>query len=130
MTTIATPRLDGEEGHYSTKMVIFTNFLGIEPIYMAHVPWLAMVLIFMITARQIRAARALLGWTQKELADRAIVALNTIRLLERDAVDARSSTLRQVQRALEDGGVEFTPAEGVRLGRPLGPGRTSRLSTR
>jgi predicted transcriptional regulator len=53
---------------------------------------LSMVVI-MITPRQIRAARALLGWSQQELADKAIVSLNALTRLEKAKVDSRVSTL-------------------------------------
>jgi predicted transcriptional regulator len=76
----------------------------------------------MITARQIRAARALLGWSQQDLADRAIVSTNAVARLELGKADSRASTIQAVQRALARGGVEFIPAdakgEGVRLARP------------
>jgi len=78
----------------------------------------------MITARQIRAARALLGWSQQELADKAIVSTNAVNRLERGLVDSRTSTLAAVQKALIRGGVEFISAdvkgEGVRLIAPSG----------
>jgi len=38
----------------------------------------------MITSRQVRAARALLGWTQELLADKALVALTALKRLESD----------------------------------------------
>ena len=73
----------------------------------------------MITPRQIRAARALLGWSQQALADKAIVSLNALTRLERGVVDSRLSTLSAVEKALSRAGVEFIPAgnkgEGVRL---------------
>lgn len=77
----------------------------------------------MITARQIRAARTLLGWTQQKLADNAVVSLNAIARLEAGKVDSRMSTVSAVQKALEQGGVLFLSAnhevgEGVRLRRP------------
>lgn len=76
----------------------------------------------MITARQIRAARALLGWSQQELADRAIISLNALNRLERGEVDPRVSTLMAVHKALTGAGVEFLSAgdkgEGVRLTDP------------
>lgn len=79
----------------------------------------------MITARQIKAARALLGWSQQELADRAIVSLNAVTRLERGQVDSRLSTLRAVELALIKGGIELIAAEekgeGVRLRKPSGP---------
>ena len=78
----------------------------------------------MITGTQIRAARAALGWTATELATKAGAAMKTIARLE--AVDSFppscSSTLADVQRALEAAGVEFigTPDDGpgVRIRRP------------
>lgn len=77
----------------------------------------------MISARQIRAARALLGWSQQELADRAILSLNAVKRLEGSHGDPRMSTVMAVKTALEAGGVEFQPVsegkgEGVRLASP------------
>lgn len=71
----------------------------------------------MITAQQIRAARALLGWTQQQLADKAKISLNAVNRIERGVVDARSSTVDAVRRALEKAGVEFLfqGRGGVRL---------------
>lgn len=76
----------------------------------------------MITPRQIRAARALLGWSQQQLADKAIVSLNAVARLENGIVDSRVSTLLAIQKALAKAGVEFLSAdqkgEGVRLKNP------------
>ena len=76
----------------------------------------------MITSRQIRAARALLGWSQQQLADKAIVSLNAVARLEKGTVDSRISTVQAVQKALVKAGVEFLDAdqkgEGVRLKSP------------
>jgi predicted transcriptional regulator len=78
----------------------------------------------MITARQIRAARALLGWSQQQLADKAIVSLNALARLEKGVVDSRVSTLLAIQKALMKAGIEFLEAdqkgEGVRLKSPKG----------
>jgi DNA-binding XRE family transcriptional regulator len=77
------------------------------------------LVIFMITSGQIRAARALLGWSQQQLADRAIVSVNAIARLEREQVDSRASTLAAVEKALLRAGVEFISpgdrGEGVRF---------------
>lgn len=76
----------------------------------------------MISARQIRAARALLGWSQQALADRAVISLNAVVRLENGRADTRLSTLTAIQTALVKAGVEFLPAsskgEGVRLRDP------------
>lgn len=74
----------------------------------------------MISGRQIRAARALLGWSQQELADLAIVSANALARLERGQVDTRSSTVERIERALQKAGIEFLHpiggrGEGVRL---------------
>lgn len=75
----------------------------------------------MVSARQIRAARALLGWTQQQLADKAIVSFNAVTRLERGEVDPRVSTITAVEEALVKAGIEFIPTgekgEGVRLAR-------------
>jgi len=79
----------------------------------------------MLTGAQIRAARAALGWTVVVLAEKAGVASKTIlRLEEVDGVPpSRSSTLMDVQSALEAAGIEFlgTPddAPGIRLHKKL-----------
>lgn len=80
------------------------------------------MLAIMITARQIRAARALLGWSQQQLADRAIVSLNAVARLEKGKVDSRVSTINSIEKTLGKAGVEFLPAadkgEGVRMKSP------------
>ena len=72
----------------------------------------------MIFSAEIRAGRALLGWSQMDLAEAAAVGIATVRRLE-SSQDVRGSveTLFKIQRALEKGGVEFIQAEGGR-----GPG--------
>jgi len=65
-----------------------------------------------ITARQLRAARKLLGWSQRTLACKADVALNAIGRLERGDVDTRRSTLISIEKAFAKAGVEFIPADG------------------
>lgn len=81
-----------------------------------------LLLLGMISALQIKAARALLGWSQQELADRAIVSVNAVNRMERGSVDTKSSTITAVERAINRAGVEFIPAgdkgEGVRFTRP------------
>ena len=68
----------------------------------------------MITTRQVKAARALLGWSQADLARRSGVSEPTIARLE--TVDGplagREATTRKIQIALEAGGVDFIEANG------------------
>jgi predicted transcriptional regulator len=76
----------------------------------------------LITGRQLRAARALIGMEQIDLAKRARVAIGTIRRMEGfdGEIGARTGTLSLVQRALEKAGVEFLndTRPGVRLRAP------------
>ena len=66
-----------------------------------------------------RAARVLLGWEQIELAKHSRVAIGTIRRMESFSgqIGSRTSTLSQVQQALEKAGIQFLNDEspGVRI---------------
>ena len=67
----------------------------------------------MVTSRQVRAARVLLGWTQETLADEALVALTALKRLESvRGLDVRDDTRRQVTRALEAAGIVFLNSNG------------------
>ncbi|WP_289014496.1 helix-turn-helix domain-containing protein [uncultured Methylobacterium sp.] len=60
----------------------------------------------MITARQSRAARALLGWSQETLADKAQVSLTALKRLESaSGLEVSETTRDQVRRALEGHGI-------------------------
>lgn len=77
----------------------------------------------MVEARVLKAARVLLRWSQEELAKKAGIGQTTLSKLEAGEKDVRVSTLRAVQRALEDGGIKFIAADdvygaGVRLRQP------------
>ncbi|MFT0875886.1 helix-turn-helix domain-containing protein [Rhodopseudomonas sp. G2_2311] len=73
----------------------------------------------MITARQSRAARALLGWTQETLADEARVSLTALKRLESEnGFEVYESTRDQVRRAFEAAGIVLLSTdkgEGVLL---------------
>jgi predicted transcriptional regulator len=59
----------------------------------------------MITAQQTRAARALLGWTQEMLADRAAVSLTALKRMESvNGERVFETTADRVRRALEAAG--------------------------
>jgi len=60
-----------------------------------------------ILGRQVRAARALLNWSQQMLADEASLSITPITRLENEMVDSRGSTLVLVRQALERAGIEF-----------------------
>ena len=76
----------------------------------------------MLTGPQIRAARALLGWSARETAELSGVSLPTIQRLEKNSgmsETAQNRTFLDLKRAFEEAGVEFigTPdnGPGVRL---------------
>lgn len=69
----------------------------------------------MITTGQIKAARALLGWRQEDLAARSGISLTAINKLERELVLSRKFTLDVLQQTFERDGVEFTEGPGLRL---------------
>ena len=65
-------------------------------------------------AAQIRAARALLNWTQEELANSAKIAIATIQRIEKTAgpVMGNVSTQMKIQQAFERAGIRFIDADG------------------
>lgn len=73
----------------------------------------------MITARQSRASRALLGWTQETLANKARVSLTALKRLESEnGLEVYETTRDLVRRALETAGIVFLSTdkgEGVLL---------------
>ncbi|MCA9720082.1 MAG: helix-turn-helix transcriptional regulator [Myxococcales bacterium] len=74
-----------------------------------------------MSKEQCKAARALLGWTQTDLADRARVTQNTITQFESGATSPRRATLAVIQQAFEAAGIQFTNGNrpGVCLNKPL-----------
>jgi DNA-binding XRE family transcriptional regulator len=56
---------------------------------------------------QIRAARALLGWKQSDLAKAAGISEITLKRLETGKSDVRCSTLNATRRALDEAGITF-----------------------
>ncbi len=68
----------------------------------------------MITSEQVRAARALLRWEQKELAAASGVSLPTVKRLETrpGVLGALEPTIAALRSALEAAGIEFIPENG------------------
>ena len=80
----------------------------------------------MIGARQIKAARALTGLSQRDVATRAGIGIATMRRIEAaiDEVTGSAQTLSRLQKALESVGVKFIDEDdqggpGVRLRKQL-----------
>ncbi|TWB01445.1 helix-turn-helix domain-containing protein [Bradyrhizobium stylosanthis] len=80
-----------------------------------------------VSIRQIKAARALLNWSQDDLAMHSQVSLPTIKRLEANDGDVggRPETQEAIVAALQRGGIEFIPENGggagVRLTKPGNP---------
>lgn len=95
----------------------------------------------LVSNLQIRAARALLGWSQSRLAEEAGISLITVKRLENseEGFPARYSTVLAVVGALEQVGIDFLPqaggySHGVRLkqdrGSQSGPSQRTTRRTR
>jgi transcriptional regulator with XRE-family HTH domain len=76
-----------------------------------------------VSIRQIKAARALLGWSQEQLASHSGVSVPTIKRLEAQdgPLGGRADTGEKIAKALEKAGIEFIAENGG------GPG--ARLTT-
>ena len=66
----------------------------------------------MVTSAQFRAARGLLNWTVRELADHAKVHRNTVTRNEAGESYEPSVARVSITKALEQAGVEFIPENG------------------
>ena len=76
----------------------------------------------MLDPRQVVAARALLGWTQAELAKNAQIGSNTMKVFEKSQGNTTPVIVSAIQRTLEDAGVEFINDDG-RIGVALATDR-------
>lgn len=85
----------------------------------------------MVSPRQIRAGRALLGWTQQTLADKALVAVNSVRAVERGLDYPKPETVTAIRATLAKSGIVFLSdgdmGEGVRLAKPGSRRKESRI---
>jgi predicted transcriptional regulator len=70
--------------------------------------------ILKVSIRQIKAARALLAWSQEELAAVADVSIPTIKRLEAfdGPLGGRNETGEKIRKALESAGIEFIAENG------------------
>jgi transcriptional regulator with XRE-family HTH domain len=74
--------------------------------------------ILKVTIRQVKAARALLGWSQDDLALRSSLSVVTIKRLEaaEGEVGGREETREAIVGALQEGGIEFILENGGGIG--------------
>ncbi len=72
----------------------------------------------MITSDQIRAARALLRWSGKDLAEKSGIGFSTVMKMESDSGVPNSNfkTFEALRKAFEDAGVEFTGSPDSQAG--------------
>jgi DNA-binding XRE family transcriptional regulator len=70
----------------------------------------------MLTPEQIRAARAMLNWSQAQLSAACGVALQSIKNIETGKTDPRLSTATAIRTALESAGVQFLANGDVATG--------------
>jgi predicted transcriptional regulator len=70
--------------------------------------------ILKVSIRQVKAARALLAWSQEQLAIVADVSIPTIKRLEAQdgPLGGRDETSTRIRRALESAGIEFIDENG------------------
>ena len=70
--------------------------------------------IEILSIRQVKAARALLAWSQHDLAEASGVSYPTIARIEKEdgPIGGRASTVNSIRTALETGGVEFIAENG------------------
>ena len=70
--------------------------------------------ILKVSIRQVKAARALLAWSQQDLASAAGVSVPTVKRLEATdgPLGGRAETTQKLQTALERGGIEFIDENG------------------
>jgi transcriptional regulator with XRE-family HTH domain len=67
-----------------------------------------------ITSEQVRAARALLRWEQRDLAEASGVSLPSVKRLETQPglLAAQERTIADLRKAIEKAGVEFIAENG------------------
>ena len=73
-----------------------------------------------LKARQIKAARALLDWSQDDLASHSGLSVNTIRKMELGHISPRGKTSHAIRHAFEDNGLEFLEPDGGRCAAQAG----------
>lgn len=81
--------------------------------------WGTRLSILKVSIRQVKAARALLGWSQADLAASAGCSVPTVKRLEAadsDTIGGRPDTAKAIVKALEAAGVIFVAENGEGAG--------------
>lgn len=69
----------------------------------------------MITPEQIRIARAFLDWSTEALSEQTGISASAISKIERKLVTPHRESIHLIQKAFELSGIEFLPANGIKL---------------
>lgn len=69
----------------------------------------------MISASQIRAARALLGWSQQQVAEAVQMTTAALSRIESSQTRGRASTLQRIEAVFTQTGIDFLSDNGVQL---------------
>ena len=77
------------------------------------VPFFDVEMIVIISAELIRAARAMLGLTQQEMADAAGLERRVVARLETGQTNVSMQQFLQIKAAFEERGIEFVPASAT-----------------
>jgi transcriptional regulator with XRE-family HTH domain len=81
----------------------------------------------MIESAQVRAGRALVGWSQTELANAAGLPLSTVELIETGGASlVPAAAFAKMRATLESAGVAFIPEDGGGAGVRFRTGRESK----
>ncbi len=70
----------------------------------------------MLDGRQIRAARAMLGWSREDLLKAAGISMSALLRMESGQADSRGSTLSKVIHALASAGIELVYRDDGAIG--------------
>lgn len=70
----------------------------------------------MVDGRQIRAARAMLGWSREDLLKTSGISMSALLRMEGALADSRGSTLNKVAKALTQAGIEFVTRDDGAIG--------------
>src|SRR3954469_10876157 len=103
------------------------NKKTVFPIMILKVSIMSKMSILKVSIRQVKAARALLGWSQDDLARAAEVSIPTIKRLEASdgSLGGRDQTVQKIITAVASAGVDFLSengsGQGVRLRKPNKP---------
>lgn len=68
----------------------------------------------MISPNQIKAARALLDWSQGDLCEKSGASIATVKSIESGGASPKADTLEKIKRCMEVSGIEFIEDEGVK----------------